>query len=141
MCVVSLGCEAGGPEAAGVCRLKVPLYQALERHVTSSHCTTIDRYALVLRIDGSLASYGEEGIARLRLQAARRCITADIQVPQAKWQSLAQTELRAYLAQQVQAALGACVSRLSRDKHYVAEERLRAEVQAACVEYLAAGDG
>ncbi|MBL8519260.1 MAG: hypothetical protein JNK75_01190 [Betaproteobacteria bacterium] len=139
--IVSLGCEAGGPEAAAVCKLKVALGKALAKHVTSPHCAAIDRYALVLRVDGSLASYGAEGIARLRLQAAQRYITADIQVPQATWQPLAQAELKAYLAQQVQSALSACISRLRKGKHRVAEERLRAEVGAACVEYLAAGDG
>ena len=79
---ISIGCEQGGPEGGFFAKLKVPLYQTLSRHVTSTHCAAIDSYALVLRVDGSLATYGEEGNARLRFARGRRYITVDIQVPE-----------------------------------------------------------
>ena len=54
--VISLGCDAGGPEAAFFGSLKTPLAHALARHVTSSHCAEVDQYAVVLRVDGSIHS-------------------------------------------------------------------------------------
>lgn len=83
--VISIGCEQGGPEGGFVAKLKVPLYQTLSRHVTSTHCSAVDSYALVLRVDGSLATYGEEGNACLRFAKARRYITVDIQIPEHVW--------------------------------------------------------
>lgn len=134
--VVSIGAECGGPNAAFVAELKVPLYRALARHVKSSHCPAIDEYALVLRIDGTLCRFGEEGIARLRFAKARRCITADIQIPQSVWEPLSNTQLQVYLAGKVKAAIEACVLRLKKDRCVIDDIRLMEQVNAAIQEYL-----
>ena len=135
---ISIGCEAGGPEARLPCELKVGLYQALARHVTSSHCDELDEYALVLRIDGSLAQYGPEGIHRVRFAKARRYVSADIQVPEAAWR-VAPAELQLYLAAQVRAALEACVRRVEKDGVAVARASLFAQVEAAIAEWVGPG--
>lgn len=80
--VISLGFDAGGPEAAFFGSLKTPLACVLAQHVTSSHCAEIDEYALVLRVDGSIAKFVEEGLARMRLSRAKCHITIDIQIPE-----------------------------------------------------------
>ena len=134
---ISIGCEGGGPETKSVCQLKVPLDRALRKHVTSSHCSAVDSYGLVIRVDGSLAKYGAEGLARLRFAKARRSITVDIQIPEAVWQCKATPELRAYIAAQVKLALAACVERLLKEKQDVAVESLKAEIEVASHEYLA----
>lgn len=133
---IGIGCECGGPEAAIVGELKVPLYQALNRHLTSAHCDAIDEYAIVLRVDGSIQKYGNEGLARLRFAKASRCVSVDVQVPESAWQGLMPAELKAYLARQVKLALTACVARLQKDKHAVADRLLFEEVDAAVAEYL-----
>ena len=135
---ISLGCEAGGPEARLPCKLKVGLYQALARHVTSTHCAAIDEYALVLRIDGSLAKYGPEGIHRIRFAKARRYMSADIQVPEPAWQ-VAPQDLRIYLASQVRLALQACVGRLEKNRIAVAKNDLLAQVDLAVADYVDPG--
>ena len=50
MSIISIGAQCGGPDASLVGDLKVPLYQALVRNLTSSHCAAVDEYALVDRI-------------------------------------------------------------------------------------------
>jgi hypothetical protein len=137
MSAISIGCEQGGPEACLIPDLKVSLYRLLSKHVSSTHCAAIDEYALVLRVDGSLAKYGEEGLARLRFAKAGRYITLDIQIPEAAWKPLDKAGTKLYLAKQVQAAVGACVERLARDKYEVNHPRLSAELNAAVSEYLA----
>jgi len=134
--VISIGCQAGGPEAAIVGQLKVPLYRSLLRHLTSSHCSAIDEYALVIRVDGTLDKFGPEGITRIRLSKVRRNITADIQVPEVAWKPLNRAQLKRYLARQVTAAVAACVSRLQNEKFVIAEDKLFSEIEAACNEYL-----
>jgi hypothetical protein len=138
---ISIGCEGGGPETKSVCQLKVPLDFALRKHVTSSHCSAVDSYGLVIRVDGSLAKYGAEGLARLRYAKVRRNITVDIQIPEASWQGKSEPELRAYIAAQVKRALSACVERLLREEQDVAVESLMAEIEIASREYLASGGG
>ena len=116
---VTIGCEGGGPETLRVCQLKVPLYKALSRHLTSTHCDAVDSYNLVLRVDGSLAKYGEEGLARLRFSKVHRYVNVDIQVPEAVWQTKNDPELRGYIAAQVAKAISSCIGRLQKDKHLV----------------------
>jgi hypothetical protein len=86
--VISIGCQAGGPEVGFIGDLKVPLYRALAKHVTSSHCSAVDEYAIVLRVDGALDRFGSEGFARLRYAKACRYITVDVQIPEAVWQPM-----------------------------------------------------
>jgi hypothetical protein len=116
---------------------KVLLYRALTEHLTSSHCSAIDEIALVLRVDGSLTVYGDEGVARVRFTKARRYITADIQIPRSVWLEMSRVELRTYLVTQIKAAISACLSRLRAAKCVVATDQLDAEIEAATKAYLA----
>lgn len=137
---ISIGCEQGGSEGGFVAQLKVSLYQTLSRHVTCTHCPALDMYSLVLRVDGSLAKYGEEGIARLRFARARRYITVDIQIPEHVWRPMTEAQTKLYLAGAVKAALMACTDRLSRDKVAVGAAVLLREVDAAIAEYLSSSN-
>ena len=136
MTFISIGCDIGGPEAREVGQLKVPLYKALERHVTSTHCSAIDEYAIVLLVNGSIATFGEEGLTRLRFAKAKRYITIDVQITETAWKSRNSNQLKVYIASQVNAAIKACIARLQKDKYPVAEHLLETEVNAAIEEYL-----
>jgi hypothetical protein len=133
---ISIGCECGGPAAQIVGQRKVPLYQALSRAVSSTFCSAIDEYALVIRADGSLARYGAEGVAKLRFAKTKRYITVDLQIPESVWKPLTPSELDAYLANLVVRGLEACIARLEVDGHHVHKESLMAEVQRGVAEYL-----
>ena len=134
--VISIGCQLGGPEPCLIGSLKVALYQLLAKHVTSAHCDAIDEYAFVLRVDGSLDQFGDEGLARLRFAKTRRYITLDIQVPESVWKPMNEAQTRLYLAKQVKAAIHACVDRLASEKHAVNEPLLMAQFDAALEEFL-----
>ena len=138
MAFISIGCDIGGPEAIEVMHLKVALYKTLEKHVTSTHCSAIDEYAIVLLVNGSIATFGEEGLTRLRFAKVRRYITIDVQITEAAWRSRSGIQLKEYIANQINAAIKACIARLQKDKHPVAENLLEAEVNAAIAEYLQA---
>jgi hypothetical protein len=133
---ISIGCQSGGPEAGVVGRIKVPFYHALTKHVTSSHCTAIDEYAIVLRVDGSLDKFGEEGITRVRFAKKQRYITADIQIPEAVWQPLSEIQLKNYLIRSLIQAVAVCVTRLKKDGFNVDDATLNSEIQLAANEFL-----
>lgn len=133
--VVSIGCEGGGPETRVVCHAKVPLAQALERTVTSTYSSAVSEYALVLRVGGSIQSYGEEGLANLRLYKSRRVITVDIQIPELTWKPLSAGELREYIARQVLSAIETCAARLERES-LVQREPLLSAVRNGIAQYL-----
>ena len=132
---ITIGCQGGGPETAVVGRSKVELYQALARHVTSTHCDAIEEYGLVLRVSGSLDKFGPEAITGLRFAKKQRYITLDIQIPEEAWRPLTDSELRQYLSARVQEAIGVCIARLQNDGHTVADGQLMLEISRAINEY------
>jgi len=132
---ISIGADCGGPEAIRVAEAKTPLVKAFSQCVKSTHCREIDEYALVLRVDGPLTQFGPEGIFRLRLTKAKRCITVDIQIPQRVWEPMLPQQLRAYLAQQCAAAMKACVARLKKERMVVEESALWQEFEQAIQTY------
>ena len=132
---VSIGCQGGGPETGTVGHIKVPLCHALTRHVTSTHCDAIDEYGLVLRVDGSLDKFGNEGIVRLRFAKKRRYITVDVQIPEECWKPLSDSELRRYLSKQVKASIAVCVARLKKDGYSVDDAVLMSQIDAAVGDY------
>lgn len=132
---ISIGVQIGGPEAVIVGDAKVGLYQALARHMTGTHCLAIDSYELVLRVDGSLQAFGDEGLAKLRFAKKRRYITVDIQIPEAVWTTKSQAQLRHYLLAQVGKALELCISHLQRSGVATYESAFWAEFQSAAEEY------
>jgi hypothetical protein len=137
---ISIGCQQGGPEGGYFAALKVPLYRLLCKHVTSTHCPAIDEYALVLRIDGAIDKFGEEGITRLRFAKARRYITCDVQVPERTWRPMTERQTKQYLADSVKSALAACATRLSREGAEVNGTALQLEVDAAIADYLSSSN-
>jgi hypothetical protein len=139
--IISIGAQMGGPEPCFIGCFKVSLYQALERHISSTHCSAIDEYSIVLRIDGTLNKFGEEGITRLRFAKTNRYITADVQIPESVWRPMDKHESKLYLATQVKATISLFVTRLIKDKYSVAEKSLWSEIDAAIVEFLKGNNG
>jgi hypothetical protein len=133
---VSIGCECGGPQDGGISRLKVELFHALERHVTSTHCEAVDQYSPVLRVDGQFATYGPEGVYRVRFAKKSRYITADIQIPESVWRPANEDYLRQYLGSALRNAIEVFVARLKKEKFLVAEQSLYDQLDAAINEFM-----
>jgi hypothetical protein len=139
--IISIGAQQGGAEPCLIGGLKVSLYRALAKHLTSTHCEAIDEYAIVLRVDGTLDRFGEESITRLRFAKSNRYITADIQIPESVWQPMNESQTKTYLATQVRAAISMFVARLNKEKYAVAEKFLWPEIDAAIVEFMGTNEG
>jgi hypothetical protein len=133
---ISIGCDCGGPEAKAFCELKISLFHSLSKYVASTHCSEIDEYALVLRVDGQYAKFGPEGVYRVRLSKSKRYISADIQIPQEIWQPMNEYQMKMYLAQQIKSAVLKCVSRLQKEKYQVEEDKLKNQIESSISNYL-----
>jgi hypothetical protein len=138
---ISIGADVGGPEPCLLIKHKVTLYETLARHVSGTHCPCIDAYALVLRIDGSLDSFGKEGFSRLRLARSQRTVTVDIQVPTSVWRPQTDAQAKAYLVKCVGGAIALCVERLVQAKCSVDAECLQQQMNNAFSEFLSPSVG
>ena len=135
---ISIGADLGEPEAKALADLKIPLFRLLSKWVNSTHCSAIDEYALVLRVDGRFAQFGKEGLANLCLAKTLRYVAVDIQIPEAVWKPMTAEDFKVYLCSQVLLALRACVARLQKEQFDVEEQALFAQVGVATQEYLLA---
>lgn len=139
--IISIGAQHGGPEPCRIGDLKVNLYRAFLKHLTSTHCEVIDKYAIVLRVDGRLHKFGEEGITCLRFEKSKRYITADVQIPESVWQNMSESQTKLYLATQVRAAMSIFITRLIKEKYTIAEKLLWSEIDAAIIEFMDCNGG
>ena len=131
MSIVSIGVQVGGPKDGGIGNIKIDLYKAFEKRCQSTYCEAIDEYAPVIRVDGPLNKFGDEGITRLRFAKKQRYITADIQIPESVWHPKSKNEIRDYIADKIREAIQLFVSRLKKEKIEVNEEALFSEIDLA----------
>jgi hypothetical protein len=112
---ISIGAQCNGPEDHGLDQLKIVLWKELVGSVVATRCSSIDHYALVLRIGGRFGDFAPEQTHRIRRNKKLRLIGCDIDVPVEAWRSRPQGQLPEYLGTRVREALGLMVARLERD--------------------------
>jgi hypothetical protein len=134
--LISIGAQAGGPQDGNIAELKVDLYRLFGKHCDESYCPAIDNFALVLRINGSIDSFGLESIECLRRSRKKRYITIDIVISEERWKTLETLELKKYLAAQIRESLVVCAARLRKDGEKINEDQLLADVDCAISEFL-----
>ncbi|HKA07330.1 MAG TPA: ankyrin repeat domain-containing protein [Gemmataceae bacterium] len=132
---ISIGQQSGGP-ADPFMWPKIHLYMMFEKHCTANYCPTVDKFALVLRVGGSIDDFGPEAIERIRRRRPDRYITVDIVVPVERWKGKREGAIKKYLAEKVRSALESCVARLKKDKEALDDEALLTAVDTAIEEFL-----
>lgn len=133
---ISIGLQSGGPDNSFMWP-KVHLVKMLEKHCARNYAESVDHFALVLRVSGAFDDFGSEAIERIRLARVQRTISADIVVPEDRWRGLTETGLKAYLAQQVRAALESCVAKQRKAKLPIEGTALLRDVDRGIAEFLA----
>lgn len=129
--LVALGADVGGKDAhAATAEACMPLRQALEKECRGPNGGAFAEFALVVRIDGSVQSWGTRGVDNVRLQRKSKYATADIFVPQVVWAE-GPGALRAFLATNVEAAIQAIADRVEKARDPIDTDRLIRDVRRA----------
>jgi len=135
-CMITIGAQCGGPKDGGIGDFKVDLFHLLGQHCADTYCDSVDEFALVLRINGTLDSFGAESIERIRRSKKDRCITVDIVIPMERWQPLTTSKLKKYVAVQVRSAIQMCAARLEKDRENIDSESLLNDADVAIRKFL-----
>ena len=93
-----------------------PLRKLLQAHCQGPYSPDVDEFSLVIRIDGDIYHWEQEGCDRMRRSKKERYITIDIYVPRARWEGVSGIEIRKYLAACVEDAFRRMIGKLQRDK-------------------------
>jgi len=136
MSIISIGVQSGGPKDGDIGVIKLDLYKAFNENCKSTYCEAVDEYGPVIRVDGSIRKFGDEGITRLRFAKKQRSITADIQIPESVWQPKSRNEIRDYIASKIRESITIFVARIQKDKIEVDEVQLFRDVDAGIKQFL-----
>ena len=86
----------------GDAHVMVPHWQALKKALRSGPAfgvpNGIDECVFILRVDGSLGSFGGDGVDRVRLQMAKRYIQVDVCLPVERWRERPWREIASFIA-------------------------------------------
>ena len=135
---VTLGADVGGEDAASATFEHVmALRVCLEKECPGPYSPTIREFALVLRIDGSVQSWGKRGVDHVRIQKKSGYATADVFVPFDVWKREQGQSIRGYLAAEVRAAVRAIAARAAKGQVSLDSDRLIRDVDTATEKFLA----
>jgi hypothetical protein len=114
---VLVGVQAGDVPADEATDPQIrPLRKLLRAHCQGPYSPEVEEFSLVIRIDGDIDHWEQEGCDRMRRSKKERYITIDIYVPRHRWQGVSGMEIRAYLAACVEDAFGRMIAKLKKDK-------------------------
>jgi hypothetical protein len=113
-----------------------PLRKLLQAHCRGPYSPDVDEFSLVIRIDGDIYHWEQEGCDRMRRSKKERYITIDIYVPRARWEGVSGIEIRKYLAACVEDAFRRMIGKLQRDKVSVDGDALLRDFATVREQYL-----
>jgi hypothetical protein len=132
---VTLGADVGGNDAHAATQEHIlALRKCLEECCGASYSEVLTKIQLVLRIDGSIQSWGKAGVDHVFIRPALGYATADVFVPAAEWETPAR--FRAFVGDGARAAVAEIGERAARRKQPLALDRLTQDVGHAVDRFL-----
>lgn len=136
--VVTLGAQIGGPDAFEKTNKHIIMLRGiLKNECVGPYSSVIREFAIVIRIDGSIEAWGEEGVGNLRVQKKFEYVTADIFVTERLW--VDEKVFRGYLISSVRLALEKMAERLRGQGIDLADRELMADIDRVARQYLEEG--
>jgi len=103
---ITLGADVGGEDAHAATHEHILLLRSLlSRECKKIYSKTIKEIALVLRIDGSVQSWGKSGVQNVVFSNRGKIVTADIFMPREIWSANDSLRLRDFLLSEVRNAV------------------------------------
>ena len=134
---VKVGVQSGDvPSSDATSPHTRPLRKVLQAHCVGPYSPDVDQFSLVIRVDGDIWHWEQEGCDRMRRRKKDRYITIDIYVPRSRWEGVPGIEIRKYLAACVEDAFQRMIDKLRRDKVVVDGDALLRDFAIAKAQYL-----
>jgi hypothetical protein len=132
--MITLGQQNGGPNIdKSFSQSVLSLRKLLETLRAEDYAADTPEFALILRVNGSLTKFGEEGVEPPKLR--RGYIQVDIVVPESRWGTAAVVQ-RSYLANVVGDALAAIADSLEKKNRLLNREKLLSDYSAVRENFL-----
>ena len=135
--IFTLGADVGGKDAFTVTNPHILDFRRILKEICSGeYSDTIKEFALVLRFDGEVQTWGESGVKHVSLSKKNSFVTADVFMPRNVWEGGNSTKIRTFLAEQVRRAIIeiGCLAKAKNIR--VNEEQLASDINMAVTMYL-----
>jgi hypothetical protein len=134
---VTLGVQTGDIEATKATKPAfMILRKQLAAHCTAPYSPTVNEFAIVLRVNGSLWHFEGEGVQRLRINRKDAYVTADFVMPEARWKGIPLEDIKSYLAAGALETLQAMCEHLKKLKIEVNAAKLIEDANLATAAFL-----
>jgi hypothetical protein len=134
---ITLGADVGGKDADVATRDHILAFRKhLQEECQGPYSDVLKEFAIVLRIDGSVQSWGKSGVDNIRLLQKAGYATADIFVPTGVWAERDIAGLRQFLATSVRNAVLDIAQRAQDKKVNVSLESLTSDIDRAVLGFL-----
>lgn len=114
-----------------------PMRYLLQAFCRGPYSTEVDEFSLVIRVDGDISHWEQEGCDRMRRSRKERYITIDIYVPRPRWEGVSGLQIRQYLIACVEDAFRRMIDKLRRDKAPINGDALLKDLATVKEKYLA----
>lgn len=134
---ILVGAQIGGVAADRATDPHIrPLRNLLTTYCLGPYSPEVDEFSLVIRVDGDIGYWNQEGCDRMRRSKKERYITIDIYVPRSRWEGVRGIEIRKYLAACVEEAFQKMIRKLEKDKVVVDGDALLRDFAIVKKKYL-----
>jgi hypothetical protein len=134
---ITLGVDAGGIDANNATlNHYMKLRSLLAEECSRSYSDSLTEIALVLRVDGSVQSWGRNGVGNVRLQKKTGYATADIFMPSVIWKSGSAREIREFIVAGVQTAVQTIQDKAGSANLNFEYRKLSQDLQSVTATYL-----
>ncbi|MFO0831447.1 MAG: hypothetical protein U0637_06340 [Phycisphaerales bacterium] len=118
----------------------MPHWQGIKRafgpNATSALPPPLEELTYILRVDGSLGSFGSDGLDNLDLNLRRRYVSIDICIPTARWVGKSQLEVAEFIADCILGSADIIADALAKKKLACDAAALRADLKRGCDRFL-----
>lgn len=110
--------------------------RAFGPNATTALPPPLEDLTYILRVDGSLGSFGSDGLDNLDVNLRLRYVSIDICIPTARWIGKPQLEIAEFIADCILGSSGIIAGALTKKKLACDEVLLRADLKRGCDKFL-----
>ena len=114
--ILPVAVQCGGPDDKEIFETKRKLFMIIKDKMKLDYNCEVKHFAIVYRVAGKYANWGEDKIERIRRDKIRKFISCDIVVGQETVEELNNNSISNFVCKSIRDALVVMINRIKKDK-------------------------
>lgn len=134
---ITLGADVGGKDAHMATQEHILAFRKLlQQECRREYSKKIKEFALILRVDGAVQSWGKSGVEGVAIKKKNTFATADIFMPKESWYLMCALDIRKFLAGGVKSAIQDIIDCAKFNGVPLSGEELKNDVDCAIEKFI-----